>query len=495
MLLTVFLGRIGLSSASGCIGSYADLSVLALFLTAYLAVSVARWYRQMVVTRANIQKVCSRYNISARTGFVPEKCLEQLPEYFSPWEDIARNLHKLNRAKDLVKAVERMPLLDATRLKGNKELQRAYVVLALIGHSYLHGPYVDYSRFYEDEADVDNENDRYSKPTANDRTPLERKTPKKVPVQLARPWWIVSRALKIVPVLTHAGCDDWNWRMIDASKPASLENLELITKLTGERDEDYFHLIVTAMGLKAGPLISRCFFVRELLEERNDAAILRLLKEISECLDYYITVFGKAKALIRIGYFFHIHRRFLQGFESEHFSGVIFETETDAEYEERNLDPDMPFPQGILRCKGGSAAQFIFIQMLDVILGVKQAKDVKLFQYEMRDYMPGAHRAFLSDLTDKMLAGISLPTYVRKNSKGTSNELVNEYNRCIQKLKAFRQFHLGIAYRYITAGNKGTGSTPWKDFLKKAVDSTSMSRLPCCLGNIEDAPHPVLKTF
>eukprot|EP00466_Bigelowiella_natans_P010472 jgi/Bigna1/130909/aug1.12_g5617 len=81
-----------------------------------------------------------KYDVDPHNGFIPDKCLERLPGYFSPWEDIASQLARLNRTKTLVKAVKSLPLLDASQLKTPAELRRAYVILALIGHSYLQDP-------------------------------------------------------------------------------------------------------------------------------------------------------------------------------------------------------------------------------------------------------------------------------------------------------------------------------------------------------------------
>jgi len=231
------------------------------------------------------------------------------------------------------------------------------------------------------------------------------------------------------------------------------------------------------------------------------------MTKISECLEAFLRIFGKAKSHIRTSYFFHIHRRFLQGFVSPHFDGVIFERGADIRDEqaagrggtrrrrrskERGYkfellsedDNDDCNPKTVLRYKGGSAAQFLFIQMLDLLLGISQPDEVKSFQEEMRYYMPREHRAFLWDYASKMKSGISLPSYVRQRAENDGSPhgkaLLKAYNDNITKLKAFRLFHLGVAYRYITAGEKGTGSTPWKSFLQKAADATSKARLPCC---------------
>eukprot|EP00472_Partenskyella_glossopodia_P005867 CAMPEP_0197534896 /NCGR_PEP_ID=MMETSP1318-20131121/48712_1 /TAXON_ID=552666 /ORGANISM="Partenskyella glossopodia, Strain RCC365" /LENGTH=181 /DNA_ID=CAMNT_0043092323 /DNA_START=38 /DNA_END=583 /DNA_ORIENTATION=- len=164
----------------------------------------------------------------------------------------------------------------------------------------------------------------------------------------------------------------------------------------------------------------------------------------------------------------------------------------------------------VLSLKGGSAAQNAFIQMIDIFLGVRQSPEVKQFQREMCDYMPAENRALLTDFARKMNCGYNLGSYIQKKLEESSREakhaldcgdcvarkkknrrhrlLKAKFNACLVALRKFRKYHLGIAFRYITAGTKGTGSTDFKDFLKSSMEATSASRLGCT-GDIRDAPH------
>jgi hypothetical protein len=82
------------------------------------------------------------YGVSRETGFLPSNPspLLRLPgSYFEPWEQIMDNLQALLLAGGLRTRVAKLPVLDASRLQGERQFQRAYVVLSFISHGYIWG--------------------------------------------------------------------------------------------------------------------------------------------------------------------------------------------------------------------------------------------------------------------------------------------------------------------------------------------------------------------
>ncbi len=98
----------------------------------------------------------------------------------------------------------------------------------------------------------------------------------------------------------------------------------------------------------------------------------------------------------------------------------------------------------------------------------------------MRDYMPPKHREFISNLESS--------TQV-KNIISGSQRLTEDYNNCLEEIRAFRAMHLEYAGTYIhkqaqiknpfgRGGSTitGTGGTPFMSYLKKHRDETEKQK-------------------
>eukprot|EP01052_Picozoa_sp_SAG31_P013813 SAG31_NODE_841_length_11595_cov_3.739388_7_plen_164_part_00 len=123
------------------------------------------------------------------------------------------------------------------------------------------------------------------------------------------------------------------------------------------------------------------------------------------------------------------------------------------------------------------------------------------YQAEQTAYMPTEHRRLLADYSAALTAaGGSVRDYIRKHSctSGTSVSVEDEsgsskcpalaahehaaegmpavaaaHSAAVRAMVDFRQYHLGIANRYLGAkASKGTGNTAFKDMLKVAIDGT-----------------------
>ena len=98
----------------------------------------------------------------------------------------------------------------------------------------------------------------------------------------------------------------------------------------------------------------------------------------------------------------------------------------------------------------------------------------------MRDYMPPKHREFISKLEKK-----SQVKKLVENSK----RLSEQYNECLEEIRAFRAMHLEYAGTYIHKQSQiknpfgrggstitGTGGTPFMTYLKKHRDETEKQK-------------------
>ena len=80
------------------------------------------------------------FDISEDTGFVPSSpSLTCLPEYFSRWEALVRNLPALIRERRIREEVHALPTLEFSgeTLTSEREWQRAYVLLTFLAQAYI----------------------------------------------------------------------------------------------------------------------------------------------------------------------------------------------------------------------------------------------------------------------------------------------------------------------------------------------------------------------
>jgi indoleamine 2,3-dioxygenase len=80
----------------------------------------------------------ANYQIDPVRGFLPaEDPLEQLPSYFTSWEDLAAQVSALLMTGRLRSALDQLPLLDTSRLEDDRQIQRAMLLLSVFGNAYV----------------------------------------------------------------------------------------------------------------------------------------------------------------------------------------------------------------------------------------------------------------------------------------------------------------------------------------------------------------------
>lgn len=82
-----------------------------------------------------------QYSISLENGFLPGAFPSQRLQdsYYEPWEDIAHDLPLYIKTGNIRQVVDNLPILSTSKLDGESEWRRAYVVLAYLTHAYVWG--------------------------------------------------------------------------------------------------------------------------------------------------------------------------------------------------------------------------------------------------------------------------------------------------------------------------------------------------------------------
>ena len=123
--------------------------------------------------------------------------------------------------------------------------------------------------------------------------------------------------------------------------------------------------------------------------------------------------------------------------------------------------------------KGPSAGQHVIFALIDYLLSVphRQGSEITSFQAEMVGrYMPAAHRNLLYETHARVEAA---GRTVRDAATASGGDTLAAYNASCDALRSLRARHLGIATRYLTRTNVGTGGSSFRVMLKEALDDTA----------------------
>lgn len=392
------------------------------------------------------RRILEDHHIDEDVGFALPHPLVELPDTYSPWVLVARNLPVLIENGQLREEVEKLPTLSTDGLRGHRLQRLAHLALGYITMAYV------WNRGDDDVRKV-------------------------LPRNIAVPYCELSEKLGLPPILSYADCVLANWKKKDPNGPMTYENMDILFSFPGGDCDKGFFLVSLLVEIAASPAIKAIPTVSSAVERQDLKALEKALHDIATSLEKAKEIFKRMRDFVDPDTFFHVLRIYLSGWKcsSKLPEGLLYEGVWDT--------PKM--------FSGGSAGQSSIFQSLDVLLGIKHEAGKESpaeFLQEMREYMPPAHRNFLLSLE-------SAPP-VREFVISRHNEdLTKAYNECVNGLVSVRKFHLAIVDTYImkpskqkpTDGNKseepsnvenrGTGGTNPMTFLRSVKDTTEKALL------------------
>ncbi|XP_065063822.1 indoleamine 2,3-dioxygenase 2-like [Rhopilema esculentum] len=463
-----------------------------------------------------LRNICKKYGLT-KNGFLPVNCLERLPEKYDQWEEIAFKLPALSRDGKLRMTVLNTEVIDCKDLEEEEMLQRAFILLGMLIHSFVNGDKVAWEKIKELDCVVDNE--CCVQKNIKTLKEVDGILLTEIPPQLALPWYYICKKLDLPLVLT-AALDLWNWRLKDASKGFCLSNLASNLSMTGTPTETYFHMVPCAMQAVAGPVILKIFLFYQSLSLAKDSnkpiirdnvtchgkegsmsKVIELLKEMKSVFKEFKEILQQIKDHVDKEVFYDVYRPLIGGFWPE---GIVLNLESkvnnnsnvpnvpngksglaqndlrhssnkygDATAIHKVVKMKLPNGKMVVNPKGPSAGQSSMILAFDLLLGISHHGNGKEFQEEVLWYMPGKHRKFIIKLQEMVANQGSLREFVLKSANNSwHGNMTEALNSCLKAVCEFRAMHLYVALRYLRRADKGTGSTTFRDLLDKMLIST-----------------------
>lgn len=377
-------------------------------------------------------------------GFLSESCHKTLPSNFSFLKDVIEHLPEtMSNGRTFRSKIHMLPKYDKSlhSIDGLNinELRYMYSILAMLINRYIWCTGVEDAKCHNIIDSI-----------------------------LCIPLYMIGNKFDIVPTLTHAALDLWNWSLSSAdhglinSSVLEPEQIVMNHTFTGNCSEEWFYKIMVAIegsgheALRLIPIIHKYF---------HDS------KKTVENLKVLNRVIVNGQRLLRRMYdycdpdfFFNHLRIYLSGSKNDNLPDGVF-------FDLRLLGLGM----WNTKFTGGSAAQSTLIQVYDAFFGVIHEGHGKEFLDSMMQYMPREHRQYLV-----MVRGLpSLREYI-----DTSNdtEVTQQYNECIISLTKFRKEHINLIHGYISKptkthdtnahGTKGSAGTDPVIFCSKIIMDT-----------------------
>src|SRR5437762_4715855 len=283
-------------------------------------------------TSNSVLRQLSNCEVDGDRGFLPTPDpLDRLPNDFSPWEEIGRELPKLLMTGKVRNFIKDTPLLDATRLCDDRERRRAMVILSFMGHAYVWG---------------------------------EKETVSSIPACLALPWHQLARMLGRPPVLSYASYALDNWRRLDAQSAIELGNIALLQNFLGGQDEEWFVLIHVAIEAAAAPALGAIVAAQLAVANEDWERVADQLAVIVQAIEAMNQILLRMPERCDPYIYFNRVRPYIHGWANQPSlpSGIMYEGVE--EYGGR--------PQ---KFRGETGAQSSIIPVLDAALGLTHADD------------------------------------------------------------------------------------------------------------------------
>ena len=375
----------------------------------------------------------SDYDISTKTGFVPEQPVPTLTStYFEKWERTAQNLPHLLQTNQLRKSVDELPDTEfsSNTLHCDNEWRRAYAILSFISQAYI---------WEGGQSDPITE----------------------LPAKIAIPWHSTSQYIGVPPAATYAATIFYNYMLKVPTDGLIAENLQAALTFTGREDESWFYMIHLLSELAAVPGLKAIESGLSAIARNDDKDLQVSMKAIGN------SVLSMKETLTRMyeqsnpKFYYNILRYFFGCPEGGiQFTGVSTERKT---------------------FRGGSGAQDTAIPAFGVFLGIKHSSKEREQLDDFKKYMPPKHREFLLALEHQP----SARDYVHNSG---NSELLKCYNKVVEALVSFRSEHRILVTRFIvnmkqqngervTEKAKGMGGTPFMIFLKNLKEDTASLKM------------------
>jgi indoleamine 2,3-dioxygenase len=369
-----------------------------------------------------------RFDVSPTRGFVPDADPSRSfgPEahpFLRTLDDLADSLPERLENDTLRPTVRDLqaPSVDLFDELSGEELLRVYTVSGFLANAYVH-------KLDAPSVDV-------------------------IPRGIAIPLYESTARLDRTPVLSYDGYVLYNWACLDETREFVPQNVESLTTFVSLQDEQWFIAVHVAIEATAGPALGAIGEAQAGVRDDDADRVAAALDRMEGSLASLEEILGRMPEWNAPENYGRTFRHYLKPLTEVEYEGV----------------PQLDGPQSY---RGASGAQSSLLPALDAAFGVDHGDNPLVSHLRtLRRDMPPAHRAFIEAVAD----GPSIRNYVAGD-----DDLRRSYNRCLERMVAFRDLHTDIVEQYLTVPlgeTTGTGGTPYGAYLEMFTQDTRRALL------------------
>jgi indoleamine 2,3-dioxygenase len=275
---------------------------------------------------------------------------------------------------------------------------------------------------------------------------------KVLPANLALPLCRACKLLNRPPILSYDGYALYNWKRFRKDGPIALGNIDTVQNFVHLYDEHWFILVHVEIEAIAARILDAIAEVQAALDTNEPALVDDAVREIAGAINEQVRVLRRIPEKMDPALYYKTFRPYIRFFENVEYEAEVAGARVAAGSAARLR----------INFRGETGAQSSIMPLLVAFMKIPHRTSMLTTHLiDMRNYMPAEHRALIAAVE-------AMPSIRAMASK-------QNYNAVLDAMAEFRSVHYGWAQEYInrrTDDPRGTGGTPYMDWLKQLIDET-----------------------
>jgi indoleamine 2,3-dioxygenase len=273
-----------------------------------------------------------------------------------------------------------------------------------------------------------------------------------LPANLARPLCRACKLLNRPPILSYDGYALYNWKRFHKDGPIALGNIDTVQNFVHLFDEHWFILVHVEIEAIAARILDSIAIVQEALDGNAPGRIDDAVRDIAVAINEEVRVLRRIPEKMDPALYYKTFRPYIRFFENVEYEADVEGASVAAGSAARLR----------ISFRGETGAQSSVMPLLVAFMKIPhRTSSLTAHLIDMRNYMPAEHRTLIAAVE-------AMPSIRAMASK-------QNYNAILDAMAEFRSVHYGWAQEYInrwTDDPRGTGGTPYMQWLKQLIDET-----------------------
>jgi indoleamine 2,3-dioxygenase len=275
---------------------------------------------------------------------------------------------------------------------------------------------------------------------------------KMLPANLALPLCRACKLLNRPPILSYDGYALYNWKRFNHDGPIALGNIDTVQNFVHLYDEHWFILVHVEIEAIAARILDKIATVQAALDANAPGPVDDAVRDIGGAINEQVRVLRRIPEKMDPALYYKTFRPYIRFFENVEYEAEVAGGRVAAGSAARLR----------INFRGETGAQSSIMPLLVAFMKIPHRTSMLTTHLiDLRNYMPAEHRTLIAAVE-------AMPSIRAMATK-------QNYNAVLDAMAEFRSVHYGWAQEYInrrTDDPRGTGGTPYMQWLKQLIDET-----------------------